>query len=144
MAIRRNRRFHVEIASGAMSDIMFFLLLFFLIISTLANPNVVKIPLPEAEANMTTKKAHLNLNVKYEPVSQRYTYSFDGDSTKVIPDDPKLSTLGSALMDETTKRGDKVVIIRFDKNAQAQKLVDLIKFTSALKLEPKLGVTNPH
>jgi hypothetical protein len=37
-----------------------------------------------------------------------------------------------------------VVIIRFDKNAQAQKLVDLIKFTSALKLEPKLGVTNPH
>ena len=55
MAIKRNRRFHAEVATSALSDIMFFLLLFFLIISTLANPNVIKVPLPESKANEKTK-----------------------------------------------------------------------------------------
>lgn len=47
MAIKRNKRFHAEVATSALSDIMFFLLLFFLIISTLANPNVIKMDLPK-------------------------------------------------------------------------------------------------
>lgn len=47
MAIKRNKRFHIEVATSALSDIMFFLLLFFLIISTLANPNVIKMDLPK-------------------------------------------------------------------------------------------------
>ena len=47
MAIRRNKRFHAEVATSALSDIMFFLLLFFLIISTLSNPNVIKMDLPK-------------------------------------------------------------------------------------------------
>jgi biopolymer transport protein ExbD len=51
MAIKRNRRFHAEIATSALSDIMFFLLLFFLIISTLASPNVI-VPLPEAKEDV--------------------------------------------------------------------------------------------
>lgn len=47
MALKRNKRFHAEVATSALSDIMFFLLLFFLIISTLANPNVIKMDLPK-------------------------------------------------------------------------------------------------
>ena len=47
MAIKRNKRFHAEVATSALSDIMFFLLLFFLIISTLSNPNVIKMDLPK-------------------------------------------------------------------------------------------------
>jgi biopolymer transport protein ExbD len=36
---------------------MFFLLLFFLIISTLANPNVIKMTLPKAQSNEKNKQA---------------------------------------------------------------------------------------
>lgn len=53
MAIKRNRRFHAEVATSALSDIMFFLLLFFLIISTLANPNVIKMDLPKPEEKIS-------------------------------------------------------------------------------------------
>ena len=66
MAIKRNRRFHAEIAKDSMSDIMFFLLLFFLIISTLANPNVIKMTLPKAKNNEKTNKQHITISVTDE------------------------------------------------------------------------------
>ncbi|MEN9347834.1 MAG: hypothetical protein RLZZ77_1345, partial [Bacteroidota bacterium] len=47
---RRNRR-NAEVSTHSLNDIMFFLLLFFLIISTMANPNVIKVLLPEAKDN---------------------------------------------------------------------------------------------
>jgi len=48
MKIGRRRREEAEVESSAMNDIMFFLMLFFLIASTLANPNVINITLPKA------------------------------------------------------------------------------------------------
>lgn len=54
MAIKRNKRFHAEIATSALSDIMFFLLLFFLIIATLANTNIIKVDLPKPAENVNT------------------------------------------------------------------------------------------
>ena len=77
MAIKRNRRFHAEVATSALSDIMFFLLLFFLIISTLANPNVIKVPLPQAKNNEKTNKAHVALSVEIDPVTNAKKYSLD-------------------------------------------------------------------
>ncbi|MFZ4800138.1 MAG: biopolymer transporter ExbD, partial [Bacteroidia bacterium] len=46
MKLRRKKRFEAEVATSSLNDIMFFLLLFFLIISTIANPNVIKVLLP--------------------------------------------------------------------------------------------------
>ncbi|MFZ1331125.1 MAG: biopolymer transporter ExbD, partial [Flavobacteriales bacterium] len=43
MKFRRKPREHAEVSTESLNDIMFFLLLFFLIVSTLANPNVVKL-----------------------------------------------------------------------------------------------------
>ncbi|RYF68886.1 MAG: biopolymer transporter ExbD, partial [Cytophagaceae bacterium] len=37
MKLRRKRKFAAEVATSSLNDIMFFLLLFFLIISTVAN-----------------------------------------------------------------------------------------------------------
>jgi integrase len=63
MPIKRNRRFHAEVATSALSDIMFFLLLFFLIISTLANPNVIKMTLPKSKTSEKTNKQLISLSI---------------------------------------------------------------------------------
>src|SRR6218665_1475360 len=57
MRLKRQRRFHAEVSTASLNDIMFFLLLFFLIISTLGNPNVIKLLLPKSSKNKqdTTK-----------------------------------------------------------------------------------------
>ena len=63
MNIRRSKRFTPEVSTSSLNDIMFFLLLFFLIISTLSNPNVIKILLPTANAAQSISKQQVTLTV---------------------------------------------------------------------------------
>ena len=50
MNIRRKSKYTSEVSTSSLNDIMFFLLLFFLIASTMANPNVIKVLLPKAQS----------------------------------------------------------------------------------------------
>lgn len=122
MAIKRNRRFHPEIPTSSLSDIMFFLFLFFLIISTLANPNVIKLTLPKAQTNETTNKDHLSLSV-----TEDKHYFLNKEE---IPFD----MLEQALAARTTERNDKTVVIRIPADLKVQDLVDLMQIGVRLKL----------
>ena len=123
MAIKRNRRFHAEVATSALSDIMFFLLLFFLIISTLANPNVIKVPLPESKGNEKTNKAHVTLTVTKE---KKYYV----DKKEVAFDQ-----IEPVLLAETAKLKDNTVIVRIPFDMQVQDLVDLLQIGMENKLK---------
>lgn len=122
MAIKRKRRFHPELFSASMSDIMFFLFLFFLIISTLANPNVIKLTLPKAESNETTKKDHLSLSVTPER-----EYFLNQDQVN-------FDQIEAELAARTNASGDKTVVIRIPADLQVQDLVDLMQIGVKLKL----------
>lgn len=56
MNIRSRYRRHTEVHTGALNDILFILLLFFLIVSTLANPNVIKVSNPKAKSDTKSKQ----------------------------------------------------------------------------------------
>jgi len=56
MDVRKRLKSHPEIHTGALNDILFILLLFFLIVSTLANPNVVKVNNPKGEKDTKAKQ----------------------------------------------------------------------------------------
>jgi biopolymer transport protein ExbD len=56
MNIRRRYKSHGEIHAGTLNDILFILLFFFLIISTLANPNVIKVNNPKGSKDTKTKQ----------------------------------------------------------------------------------------
>ena len=114
MAIKRNKRFHVEVATSALSDIMFFLLLFFLIISTLANPNVIKVPLPKSDANEKTNKQHVTLTVTRD--KKYYIYK----------EEVARDQIEARLVSETAKLKDETVVLRIPKESQVQELVDLL------------------
>jgi biopolymer transport protein ExbD len=122
MAIKRNKRFHAEIPTSSLSDIMFFLLLFFLIISTLANPNVIKLMLPKAQTNETTNKNHISLSV-----TEDKHYFLDKQEIAY-------AELKNALQTITTDRNDKTVIVRIPHDLQVQDLVDVLQIGSDLKL----------
>jgi biopolymer transport protein ExbD len=105
-----------------MSDIMFFLFLFFLIISTLANPNVIKLTLPKADSNETTNKEHLSLSVTDD---KRYYLN---------KEEFAFESLEQALMERTSKSQDKTVVIRIPADLKVQDLVDLMQMGVKLKL----------
>jgi biopolymer transport protein ExbD len=59
MGLRRNklRESHDEVDTGPLNDILFILLMFFLMISTLANPNVIKMSVPKAKSDTKSKQS---------------------------------------------------------------------------------------
>lgn len=48
---------HAEVDTGPLNDILFILMFFFLIISTLANPNVIKMSNPKAKSDTKAKQS---------------------------------------------------------------------------------------
>lgn len=56
MNIRKRLRSHPDLHTGALNDILFILLLFFLIVSTLANPNVIKVNNPAGKKDTKAKQ----------------------------------------------------------------------------------------
>ena len=56
MNIRRKLKEKPEVHTGALNDILFILLLFFLIVSTLANPNVIKVNNPKGQKDTKVKQ----------------------------------------------------------------------------------------
>jgi biopolymer transport protein ExbD len=48
---------HAEVDTGPLNDILFILMFFFLIISTLANPNVIKMSTPKGKSDTKAKQS---------------------------------------------------------------------------------------
>ncbi len=58
MSLRKKfKREHDELDTGPLNDILFILMFFFLIISTLANPNVIKMSNPKAKSDTKAKQS---------------------------------------------------------------------------------------
>ena len=130
MAIKRKRRFHAEVATSSLSDIMFFLLLFFLIISTLANPNVIKMTLPKAKSNEKTNKQYISLSVTEDK-------KFYLDKQPVAFED-----LETTLMGKISGEKDQTVIVRIPFNLQVQDLVDVLQIGVKNKLKFVIATSN--
>lgn len=57
MAIRSKNKVSIEFSVASMTDIIFLLLIFFIITSTLISPNALKVLLPTSSAKTTSKKS---------------------------------------------------------------------------------------
>ena len=123
MAIRRNKRFHAEVATSSLSDIMFFLLLFFLIISTLANPNVIRMTLPKSKTNEKTNKQLITLSV-----TEDKRFFVDKEETA-------FEKLEEILLSKMDPAKDQTVVVRIPFNMQVQDLVDVLQIGVKNKLK---------
>lgn len=123
MAIKRNKRFHAEVATSSLSDIMFFLLLFFLIISTLANPNVIRMTLPKSQTNEKTNKQLITLSVTEDK-------RFYVDKEEV-----DFGQLEDRLLSKMDPDKQQTVVIRIPASMQVQDLVDVLQIGVKNKLK---------
>ena len=58
MSLRKKlKEHHSELDTGPLNDILFILMFFFLIISTLANPNVIRVSNPKAKSDAKAKQS---------------------------------------------------------------------------------------
>jgi biopolymer transport protein ExbD len=127
----KNSLKNTEPHTSALNDILFILLFFFLIISTLANPNVVKLSIPKASSDTKSKQT---IMVSIDSLQQLYV------GTQKINKDSLKNSMQSALM--LSSDIDPTVVINADKNANADNIVWVMKTARLLKLKTVLAVDN--
>jgi biopolymer transport protein ExbD len=126
MSLRKNklREEHSEVDTGPLNDILFILLMFFLMISTLANPNVIKMSVPRSKSDTKQKQSVV---VSVDKDKNLYVGS------RRIEHDSLESVLRKYILD-----GDSIkpaVVINADSIAQWGEIVNV------MKIARKLGAT---
>ncbi|MDP4266561.1 MAG: biopolymer transporter ExbD [Bacteroidota bacterium] len=131
MKLRRSGKFTAEVYTGSLNDIMFFLMLFFLIISTLVNPNVVKLMLPKAKLTQSIAKQQLSLSITAD---KRYFLN-----KQEIPFPELENSIYNKINDKERPLTDPTIILRADNSLTIQDLVDVLQIGSKLKVKMVLA-----
>ncbi|MGY3213009.1 ExbD/TolR family protein [Mucilaginibacter sp. HD30] len=121
---KRKRGASAEVHTSAMNDIMFFLLLFFLIASTVANPNVIKLMLPKSSSGKSISKKTIVVSI-----TQDLKYYVD---KKEIP----VANLSSTLEGYKKLATELTIVLYVEKTVAIQDVVQVMD--TAQKLNMKL------
>lgn len=130
MPLRKKSRFAAEVSTASLNDIMFFLLLFFLIVSTVANPSVIKLMLPKASKSQSLNKQSISISVTKD---KKYFVN----NTPVA-----FSGLEAAIARAVSGVQEPTIVLRTDKSLQIQDLVDVLNIGNRLKVKMVLSTTN--
>ena len=79
MALKRTTKPDAAFSLSSMTDIVFLLLIFFLVTSTLINPNALKLLLPKSTGQVSAK-ATVSVSIK-DWQDDTYTYHINGSNT---------------------------------------------------------------
>jgi len=123
MKIKRRHEFKAEVATASLNDIMFFLLLFFLIVSTFANPHVIRLFLPKANSSQTIAKKQMTLSI-----TKKKLYYLDEKPVLYQDIQSELSAIKTQLPDVT-------IVVRADATLSIQDLVDVLQIGSNLDVK---------
>ena len=124
MNLQGRNKVSADFSMASMTDIIFLLLLFFLLSATVITSNAIEIVLPKA-GSQTTKK---------QVVSGRYY--IDKEQVNYSDIEPRLQEI-AAQSDNTT------VLIRGENTIELQKVTDLFEIARRNGLTPILGVQPP-
>lgn len=82
MALKRRAKVEPSLNMSSMTDIVFLLLIFFLVTSTLVNPNALKLLLPKS-SNQVSAKAAVSISIKHYLPSNTFSYHINGINVPV-------------------------------------------------------------
>lgn len=113
MAIKTRNKIGVSFNSSSMSDLVFLLLIFFMLTSTLVAPNAIKLLLPSSSSKTMAKQT---VTVY---INERFQYYVE--ETPVTDDE-----LASVISDRIGGQTDATVVLRSDKSVPVQYVVNVI------------------
>jgi len=119
----RHKRHTAEVHTSAMNDIMFFLLLFFLIASTVTNPNVIKLMLPKSSSGQSVSKKTITVSVTKE-------LKYFVDKKEVQEAD-----LGTTLADYKKLATELTIVLYVDRTVAIQNVVSVMDVAQKLNIK---------
>lgn len=119
MALRRITKADPNISMSSMTDIVFLLLIFFLVTSTLVNPNALKLLLPKSTGQVGAK-ATVSVSIK-DWGDDKYTYHINGEQQPV-----PFSEVEDELVDLLQSEEDPTFSIYSDENVPIGEIVQVM------------------
>ena len=120
MAIKRGSKVDKSFSSSAMTDLMFLLLIFMLIATTLINPNALKLELPKS-SNQLKDKAITTVSI--EQKGSEYTYYVELDKVQGI------EGVERALKARLDGQQEPTVSLHCDKKVAVDEVVKVMNIT---------------
>jgi len=123
MGLRKKAHREAEVSTESLNDIMFFLLLFFLILSTMVSPNAIKVNLPSSKP---TKPVENNKKPIHLDVSSDRNYYIESQPVD-------FASLESVLIAKIGGNTEPTVVLQMDKDLSIQDAVDVMVILDKLK-----------
>ncbi|MBO6220840.1 MAG: biopolymer transporter ExbD [Bacteroidales bacterium] len=119
MAFKRTTKVNSEMSMSSMTDLVFLLLIFFLVTSTLVNPNALKLLLPKSTGQVTAKPT-VSVSIK-DWGGEMYTYHINGDETPT-----QFSDLEDELVSLLQNEEDPTFSIYSDESVPIKEVVSIM------------------
>jgi len=118
MAIKLQNKRSAEFSSVSMADLVFLLLIFFMVTSTLVSPNVINLLLPRSDAGKQLATGYIEV---YIDADINYYVNPQGQNIAPIPYENLLNELQSCV---SVDRSDQhIIILRADKSVALEHVV---------------------
>lgn len=120
MAIKRHSKVDSSFSMASMSDLVFLLLIFFLVTSTLVNPNALKLLLPKS-TNQVAAKPTVSISIKHYLPTNSFSYHINGRNTPVA-----LTDIESLVQKELMNEEDPTISLHVDKTVPMEQVVNMM------------------
>lgn len=118
MALKRTTKAEPNFSMSSMTDIVFLLLIFFLVTSTLVNPNALKLLLPKSTGQA---KATVSVSIKHYQDTDTFSYHINGDE-KPVP----FSEIEDDLVELLQNEEDPTFSIYADETVPIREVVEIM------------------
>ena len=122
MAIKSRNKKKIDFNSSSMSDLVFLLLIFFMLTSTLVAPNAIKLLLPSSNSKTMSKQT---ITVYVDERNQYYVGETRVNETE----------LQAKIHAELANQIEGTVVIRSDKTVAVQHIVNIIDAVNEINKE---------
>ncbi|MAJ98558.1 MAG: biopolymer transporter ExbD [Flavobacteriales bacterium] len=113
MKIKNNNKYNSSFSMSSMTDIVFLLLIFFMLTSTLVSTSALEINLPKSESkDVKTKKLSISIDSSYNYYIENQIIEF--------------TDLESILISKFKKTNEKSIILRVDKSVPIKFAVNVM------------------
>ena len=113
MALRSKNKVSAAFSMSSMTDIVFLLLIFFMLTSTLVTTNALDLVLPNSTAQ-TVKKQRVSVSI-----NENFEYFIDKEAVE-------LKYIETQLIDKLAGQDEQVVVLRVDKSVPIEYAVEVM------------------
>lgn len=127
MAIKMQNKIDTTFSATSMSDLVFLLLIFFMLTSTMVSPNAINLVLPKSTSDKQLVSKNIEVYINEE---LQYFVNPEGSNAQPIAYEDLLPALQDAAVKDNSD--NKSVILRADKSVPVENVVALMDVLNQL------------